>query len=281
VAGELGAIAGQPVTEGSFTALACAEALPQLWEDTRLHDGGTPVFGPTEPQRALGALGVVPIVGRGGVLGAVVVETTEPRTLGVTELRSIKLLTALAAVSIETVDDFAAAERAANTDKLTGLPNRRAFEAQFGPALDRADRFGEPLALLICDIDLFKAVNDAHGHEVGDSMLRMIGATLQRGTRAVDSCARYGGEEFVVLLPRTNRVGAMEFAERLRRAIELRPLRVQGRELSVTASFGIAVYPASVTSRDELLAAADRALYQAKRDGRNCVRCADATAVFD
>ena len=269
------------VARESLVGETCAEAMPRLWEDARRLGVESPVFAAGERLRPRQALAIVPITGRRGVLGAVVVESEHPGRLRAAELPAVRLLTAIASASIEALDEFEAAEREAYTDALTGLPNRRAFDAQFAPAIDRADRFDEPVALVVCDVDEFKAVNDRHGHPVGDSVLQAIGATLQRGVRAVDLCARFGGEEFVMILPRTARLGAVELAERLRRAIEARPIRVDGRELRVTASFGVAIYPASVTSRDDLLAAADRALYAAKRDGRNCVRCADATAVFD
>lgn len=269
------------VARESLVGEACAEAVPQLWEDARRLGPESPLFANGERLRPRDALAIVPIAGRQGVLGAVVVECDHPGRLGAAALPPVRLLAAIASASIEALDEFEAAEREAYTDPLTGLPNRRAFDAHFGPAIDRADRFDEPVALVVCDVDEFKAVNDRHGHQIGDAVLQALGATLQRGVRAVDLCARFGGEEFVIILPRTARLGAVELAERLRRAIEARPVRVDGRELRVTASFGVAIYPASVTSRDELLAAADRALYIAKRDGRNCVRCADATAVFD
>jgi diguanylate cyclase (GGDEF)-like protein len=188
------------------------------------------------------------------------------------DLRTVRLLAALAAVSIETLDGFEAAERRAFTDELTGVTNRRGFEAQLAAALDRSDRFGESVAVVMCDVDEFKALNDAHGHEAGDLVLRSVAATLKRGVRAVDCCARYGGEEFVLVLPQATGAGAAELAERLRRAIEMRPVRADGRQLRVSASFGVAVYPTPVTTRGDLVAAADRALYRAKRDGRNCVR---------
>jgi diguanylate cyclase (GGDEF)-like protein len=275
------AAAPRAVAAESLVGGVCREGLPQLWEDARRLDSGTLLFGPGERPRTIGSLGVVPITGHGRVLGALVLESDEAGALTAQALRAVRLLVGLASVSIETLDDFEAAERRAHTDQLTGLPNRRAFDAQFGAALDRADRYGEPVAVIMCDVDRFKGVNDTHGHQVGDRVLQTVGAALKLGVRAVDSCARLGGEEFVVLLPRTGRAGALELAERLRRAVEARAIRVDGRELRVTASFGVAVFPTSVTARDDLLPAADRALYQAKRDGRNCVRCADATAVID
>jgi diguanylate cyclase (GGDEF)-like protein len=260
------------VSSESLVGAACREGLPRLWADAGQLDAGPPLFGPTDAQRTIQSLAIVPIQGRTGVLGAVVLEGVAPDAVCARDLRTVRLLAALAAVSIETLDGFEAAERRAFTDELTGVTNRRGFEAQLAAALDRSDRFGESVAVVMCDVDEFKALNDAHGHEAGDLVLRSVAATLKRGVRAVDCCARYGGEEFVLVLPQATGAGAAELAERLRRAIEMRPVRADGRQLRVSASFGVAVYPTPVTTRGDLVAAADRALYRAKRDGRNCVR---------
>jgi diguanylate cyclase (GGDEF)-like protein len=273
--------AGLPVDGGSLVGTVCHEGLPRAWDDARLLGADAAVFCAAEPPRTLGSVGIVPIVGRDGVTAAVVLESETPGAIRTRDLRSVKLLAAMSGVSLDTLGDFEIAEREANTDQLTGLPNRRALEAQFGRALDRADRFGETLAVVVCDVDHFKRVNDSYGHEAGDDVLREVARTLQRGVRAVDLCVRFGGEEFMLLLPHTGPAGAVELAERLRRGVEARPVRASGRELHVTASFGIAVYPATVTTRDDLFAAADRALYQAKAEGRNCVRCPGATPALD
>jgi diguanylate cyclase (GGDEF)-like protein len=110
-------------------------------------------------------------------------------------------------------------------------------------------------------------------------VLQSVAQTFQEGVRNVDTCARYGGEEIAVLLPQTNIDGARDFAERLRKAVETRVVLHDGREISVTASFGVATYPESVGSHDALFPTADRALYQAKAEGRNRVRCAVPGAI--
>ena len=154
------------------------------------------------------------------------------------------------------------------------LLNRIGFEEHLAQCLSEVDRCGGSVALSGADGDHFERVNDTHGHEVGDAVLRAIAGTLRDRVRDVDLCARYGGEEFVMLLPHTDAGGAMETAERLRRAVETRPVRMSGLAVPVTLSFGVASYPGSASSRESVFSAADRALYRAKADGRNCVRSA-------
>jgi diguanylate cyclase (GGDEF)-like protein len=132
---------------------------------------------------------------------------------------------------------------------------------------------------VVADIDFFKNVNDTYGHDGGDAVLQSVAQAFQEGVRNVDTCARYGGEEIAVLLPQTGMDGARDFAERLRKALESRVVSHSGRDISVTASFGVATYPESVASHDGLFPSADRALYQAKAEGRNRVRCAIPGAV--
>ena len=128
--------------------------------------------------------------------------------------------------------------------------------------------------MVVADIDFFKNVNDTFGHDGGDAVLQSVGKTFQEGIRNVDTCARYGGEEIAVLMPQTNIEGALKFAERMRKAIETRTVMYAGRAIDVTASFGVATYPDSVATHDALFPTADRALYQAKAEGRNKVRAA-------
>jgi diguanylate cyclase (GGDEF)-like protein len=120
-------------------------------------------------------------------------------------------------------------------------------------------------------------VNDQHGHDAGDAVLRHAAQVLGGALRSdIDLCARYGGEEMAILLPQTDLAGAREVAERLRSLLHSQPVRLGDREIAVTASFGVATYPVTAPSRDALFPAADRALYEAKRGGRNCVRLADS-----
>jgi len=162
-------------------------------------------------------------------------------------------------------------ERQARIDGLTALANRRACEDQLAVELARVGRFGGPLAVVITDLDDFKKVNDRFGHPAGDVVLCEFARTLEDAIRDVDLAARWGGEEFVLVLPGTDAEGAVHVAERIRRALESRlVLSDDGEPIPVTASFGVAAFP-DAPSAEALLAAADGALYQAKRAGKNQV----------
>ncbi len=155
-------------------------------------------------------------------------------------------------------------------DSLTDIGNRRQFERMLDLEWRRAVRSASPLSLIIADIDHFKAFNDTHGHQAGDRCLRDV-ATLMDAIvqRAGDQVARYGGEEFAAMLPETDAQGAVAIAERMRQAVE--GLETQGGR--VTVSFGVATIIATdASSPNALVAAADAALYEAKRAGRNAVR---------
>ena len=159
-------------------------------------------------------------------------------------------------------------EEAAFTDHLTGLANRRRFERQLEREVGRVQRFDRPFSLLMIDIDSFKNVNDTFGHDAGDEAIRRISKVLCEGTRGIDLAARIGGEEFAVLLVETNKEGAFEVAERLRAAIKALEIPRAGR---VTASFGVAECPSDAQTAADILKAADIALYEAKRNGRDQV----------
>ena len=157
---------------------------------------------------------------------------------------------------------------AADTDYLTGLLNRRAFDQEFGRQVDRAQRSGLPLALATFDLDHFKQVNDRHGHAVGDQVLRDFAALLQRELRSGDTLARVGGEEFAVVLFGIDLDDAVAFAARIGR--ELRGLS-SGQRLPLSTSAGVAALSEADPVPAALLLVADRALYAAKEAGRRCV----------
>jgi two-component system, cell cycle response regulator len=157
----------------------------------------------------------------------------------------------------------------AEHDALTGLFNRRAFDDHLARAIAREDRQGGHFALLLFDLDHFKKLNDTFGHPAGDAALAATGRLLDRMLRKGDVPARYGGEEFAAILPGSDEAGAMKMAERLRLALERERPVFEGARLSVTASFGAAVWPQDGREGPGLLAAADRALYAAKQEGRN------------
>ena len=185
-----------------------------------------------------------------------------------------------ATLSIENVDLHETVQQQAVTDELTGLFNVRQFHARLRNEIDRAERFGTPLSLVMLDIDKFKSVNDTYGHQQGDRVLVEVARVLRRLSRDVDLPARYGGEEMAVVLPQTDLGGAELGAERMRAAIE--GMQIQrldgGGLLPITASFGVASFPAQAGDKTALIAAADAALYRAKRGGRNRVERAEAEA---
>jgi diguanylate cyclase (GGDEF)-like protein len=167
-------------------------------------------------------------------------------------------------------------ERQALVDGLTGLANRRQCEDALHAELSRAARFGGPLSIVFGDLDDFKVVNDDHGHPVGDTVLREFARVLERSVREVDLAGRWGGEEFLLILPGTDGAGAMRLAQRVRDYLEGRTLLTpEGIPVRVTASFGVAEYEPG-TEPEQLIAAADAALYAAKRNGKNRVQAAPA-----
>jgi len=160
-------------------------------------------------------------------------------------------------------------EHQSRTDALTGLYNRRFFDLNLEAEFRLAQRYHQPVSLVLFDIDHFKRFNDEHGHDQGDRVLQQVAERVKEAVRSVDILCRYGGEEFVIIMPGTSIELSRELTERIRLAVEA--LRVDG--LQVTCSFGVAVAPhPAIATLDQLLKAADAAMYRAKEAGRNCVR---------
>jgi diguanylate cyclase (GGDEF)-like protein len=262
VAGELDAESASPAVAAALAeAVGAAEA--QVLETGQASeatvDGVSALSHPLRPDEAHVVIsGIVSVARRG-------------RPFGDTERDLFHYLATQAAVSIENVGLHEAVERQAVTDDLTGLSNRRRFEEVIASEVGRAKRFGQPLGLVLLDLDDFKAINDTFGHQQGDVVLREVARVLRESSREIDEPARYGGEELAVILPGTDLDGAFNLAERVRAgiaALELGLLDGQGT-LKLTASFGVATLPASAANLRELVAAADEALYRAKRAGKN------------
>ncbi|HWA40692.1 MAG TPA: diguanylate cyclase, partial [Gemmatimonadales bacterium] len=168
-------------------------------------------------------------------------------------------------------------ERLSVTDGLTGLPNRRHLDTEMEREVPRHERYKRTLAVLMLDVDRFKALNDTHGHPAGDAVLRQLARVLEGNTRKGDTVARFGGEEFVILLPETPAAGALHLAEKIRTAVEGHAFTIdeQGTTVPVTVSIGLARFPEHGRSSEAIIAAADQALYRSKQGGRNRVTTAD------
>jgi diguanylate cyclase (GGDEF)-like protein len=212
-----------------------------------------------------------------GTLGVV----RSGRRFGSAERELLAILASQAAAGLENVSLHELVRRQATTDELTGLANLRAFRARLASEVERARRHDLDLSLVLIDLDHFKRVNDAYGHLEGDRVLGAIADALSTAARADDLAARYGGEELVLLMPGSDSDGATAAAERLRTTVEsLRVSVGDGDHIAMTASFGVATSCGRATNAHDLLAAADAALYAAKRAGRNCVHAAPASALM-
>jgi diguanylate cyclase (GGDEF)-like protein len=186
------------------------------------------------------------------------------------------LATRLARPVARVFADLARLTRQAQTDSLTNLANRRALDERLDVEVDHARRLGTNVAFVIADIDDFKSINDSYGHQTGDDVLRRVGRAFAEAVRELDLPGRYGGEEFAIVLPGTNLSGARALSEKIRKNLEeLLVTTPDGSPFQLTASFGAACFPAQ-SGVEELVAAADAALYEAKRTGKNRVVTATA-----
>ena len=201
------------------------------------------------------------------MIGSVLLESDRPIAGEVR--RRVQESVAQAAPVLANLRNLSLAETRAMTDKLTGLANRRSIEDTLKRMAAQSARTLNPLAAIMLDLDHFKQVNDLHGHDHGDEVLAAVGAAMTSCLRESDFAGRYGGEEFLILLPESDREGALVTAERLRGAIAR--LRIPQENLTVTASLGVAIMPEDAVTGADLLRRADRALYAAKRAGRNRV----------
>ncbi len=186
-----------------------------------------------------------------------------------TPLLLVAYLTTMLASDIHYAKQLLAEQ--SDRDELTGLLNMRGFNRVLALEVNRVQRYGHPLALLMIDADNLKAINDGHGHEAGNRLIRLVAETVYSGLRASDTLARYGGDEFIVLLPDTDRERTAAVAERIRVAVANSSTNFNGARLEATVSIGAAVTDQSLTDQDELQQAADRALYASKKAGRNRV----------
>jgi len=236
------------------------------------------------PLGAISSVALLPIARHGALIGSLHFGSASPDRYA--SDYGTDFLERLAEVIGICLESALAQERlklAGLTDGLTGVQNRRYFEHRCPVEIGQARRYKHSLCCLFLDIDKFKRINDTHGHPTGDDVLRSVANDIQAQLRSGDTIARYGGEEFVVLLPRSESHHARQIAERIRSGIEAKHYQAQsGQTIKVTLSVGLSVLPTTNLSgenqqlADQLVAAADRALYQAKHTGRNRVVCDDA-----
>jgi diguanylate cyclase (GGDEF)-like protein len=212
----------------------------------------------------------------GAILAILGVWSTAEPTLDPRSIASIDTAVPYASLHLTQVLLYGEARDDSQRDPLTGLLNRRGFEQQLAEEAARSDRYGRPMAVAMLDIDRFKSINDTHGHDGGDAVLRALGEMLASVLRETDTPARLGGEEFVVLMPETPLEAAMDTAERLRARLQSLEVPWRGGLIAVTASFGVSAIPDCVPSVSALLTSADEALYASKRNGRNRVTAAVA-----
>jgi diguanylate cyclase (GGDEF)-like protein len=213
----------------------------------------------------------IPLFMYGGCEGVIAVQSTQARAFRTDHQRLLESLALQIAAALQNAHLY----ELAMVDGLTGLFMRRYFDARIEEEIERSKRYGSSFSVVMMDVDDFKSLNDAHGHLIGDRVLRGIANVVKSQMRGVDTAARYGGEEIAVILPRTEMVNAYNVGERIRAAIaELRITTDSdpSQALRVTASFGIAAYPESTAiDGEDLVRRADRALYRAKKTGKNRV----------
>ncbi len=231
--------------------------------------GDNPPPGGVTPYPGARTVALLPLVCREDLVGAALLASlSRPLNLDDAGLEFLTDVTHQIALGVENARLFAQLSQLASTDELTGLSNRRRFSEALRLEMARLRRTGQPLSLVTLDVDHLKKINDSHGHPAGDAAIRHVADALRRGRRETDITARLGGEEFAILMPGTERLGAVRAAERIRRDLAESTIPVVG---SVTVSAGVVTAPEEASEEKALLRIADERLYAAKSGGRNQV----------
>lgn len=214
-----------------------------------------------------------PLVAGGSITGILTVQSVKRHAYTRHNLEYLKALASYIAIAIENAQQVSALSKMATQDPLTKINNRRSLFEIGTKEFLQTKRYGRSLSVFMVDIDHFKKVNDAYGHNVGDQVLRHVADKIKACLRETDTVGRYGGEEFVVVLPETNEEGACALAERIRRELGAEPAAsVNDKAIKITASFGVFSFRPDTLDFESGVIAADRALYDAKNSGRNRVR---------
>ncbi len=220
------------------------------------------------------SIAYLPLFAKGEAIGSFVVASRNPNAYSRRHLMLLEQLASQIAMSIENSRLYAEAEEKARVDELTGLLNRRSLDEVITNEIGRHSRYGGVFSLIIFDLDSFKAFNDHYGHLAGDKLLGKIGGIMRNTIRSADQAFRYGGDEFAVLLPNTAIDATNQVAERIRKQVAA---KMKTGYIPITASLGLASWPADGIGPNEVIAAADAALYHAKREGGNRSYCASGT----
>jgi len=206
----------------------------------------------------------LPLIAKGKAIGSLIVASCHPNAYSQRHIMLLEQLASQIAMPVENSQRYAKAEEKAHVDELTGLLNRRSLDELITSEIGRHSRYGGILSIIILDLDSFKAFNDNYGHLAGDKLLREIGGIMKNSIRSTDQAFRYGGDEFAILLPQTTIEAAYEVAERVRQRVTS---EAKMGSVPVTASLGLASWPIDGIGSNEVIAAADAALYHAKRYG--------------
>jgi diguanylate cyclase (GGDEF)-like protein len=245
---------------------------PLIISESQLQLQEMPVLRHGEKFTDLSTYLAVPMRHQQAVIGAVLLGSHQKDAFSSHQARILSILGNQAAVSLENSSIITKMEQLAITDGLTNLFNHRFFQEAFDRELERASRLNENLSLLIMDIDHFKGFNDSFGHPAGDYILKNLAHLLKKSARKIDILARYGGEEFAALLPGIDVKNARKTAERWRKAVQRASFKRENKTFALTISMGFATFPSDAETKTDLIERADRALYDAKENGRNQVR---------
>jgi len=224
------------------------------------------------------SIAYLPLIAKGNATGSLIVASRHPNAYNQRQIVLLEQLASQIAMSVENARLYAQAEEKARVDDLTGLLNRRSLDEMITSEIGRHSRYGGAFSMIILDLDSFKAFNDRYGHLAGDRLLKQVGTIIKGAIRSADQAFRYGGDEFAILLPQTAIDAARQVAERVREQLAS---RLKSRDIPVTASLGLASWPADGIAAVEIIAAADAALYQAKHRGGNQSYCSAGVLALD
>ncbi len=259
-------VGGVLARDTGLCARAISSGKPVVENDIRAVEGYVAGYEETRSEMCL------PLISLGEILGVLTLESSQANAFAQADVQPLESVADICAAAIQNARYFERVRQLAYVDGLTGMFNRRFFEMRIAEEIERATRYRSELSIIMIDIDNFKKLNDEFGHLLGDEALRQVATIFSQNLRKVDVACRYGGEEFVILAPETSGEHAQSVAEKLRKVVET--WLFPGVPRAVTISAGVSSFPANGRTRDELVKAADVALYTAKQAGRNRVELA-------